>query len=486
MLRFLAVLAAAVVALVLAPAAAQAHDDDVDPRAACPVDAPETDVDSRGDVPAAHARNLDCAAFLDLAVGTAEGAVPPGHRLRRDQMASLVARSLEAAGVALPDAGEGREFADVSADDAHADSIRRLEAAGIVRGGPLGTSDDEYKPGLPARRDQLASVLVRARAFAFDEDVDGASQPFGDVPEGNVHASRIGAAAGRGLLLGAAPDAFAPAHATRRDQAVACAVRLANALATPSTVRLTDPAGGSAEVGETRTVTGTVHTQFRDVGGGEARWTDGEAVTFSAEHERGSGVVTPAESQTVETDENGEAAFSFAAAETGTVTVTAAISGPGGNFAHAAGDRDTVEQEFLAAAAATGPSPPDGLELLPEEATNEAPGDHTVQATLTENGEHAGGRPIRFEVYRQGDETFALSEDPDADPRAEVVSTGPDGEPATFTYTFDPEREAGERVEQLVVACEARGDDPCVSIISGTFTERPHDTVVKTWLPPGS
>lgn len=492
--RPLAVLAVAVVALVLAPAIAQAQDDGgFDPRAACPVDAPEADADGRERVPAAHARNVDCAALLEIPVGTADDGLRPDRRMRRDQMASVVARTLEAAGVALPDPQEGREFSDVGADNPHAESIRRLRAARVVRGGPGGMSRDEYGPALPTRRDQLASVLARARGYAFDEDidgdgqedVDGDGQPFDDVADDNVHATAIQAAVDGGLALGSEPGAFSPARPARRDQTASAATRLANALATPAAVRLEGPSG-PAEVSETRTVTATVLSQFRDAAGDRARWAGGEPVAFSAEHDRASGAVTPAESQTVEADRSGEAVFSFAAMETGTVTVTAAITGPGGNFRHAGGAQATVAQEFLSGAAAEGTAPPEGVELVPQETTNEAPGEHTVRASLTEDGEQARGRAIRFEVYREGDETFALSEETDAQPRTGVVSTGPDGEPATFTYTFDRELGDGERAEHLVVACEARADDPCVSIISGDFTERPHDTAVKTWVAPGS
>lgn len=491
MLRPLAVLALAVVALVVAPAIAQAHDDEFDPQAACPVEPPQVDADDRAHVPAAHVRNVDCAAFLDLAVGTADDLLQPDRRVRRDQMASVVARTLETAGVALPEPADGREFTDVGADNPHADSIRRLQAAGVVRGGPGERSDDEYGPALPMRRDQLASVLTRARAYAFDEEPDGGAEMFGDVPEGNVHATAVGAAAAGGLAVGAEPGTFAPDRPARRDQTASSAARLANALATPAAVELDDVPSGPAAAGETRTVTATVFSQFRDAAADDAaadaaRWTGGAPVTFSAEHERASDVVTPAETQTVQADERGEAAFSFAASETGTVTVTAAINGPGGNFHHADGDQETVAQEFVAGAAAEGAAPSEGLELVSEEATNEAPGEHTVRATLTENGEQARDRALRFEVYREGDDTFALSEEPDAEPRAKVTSTGPNGEPATFTYTFHRELEDDERAEHLVVACEARGDDPCASIISGDFTERPHDTTVKTWVAPGS
>lgn len=487
MLRPLAVLALVVVALVLAPAIAQAQDDDeFDPRAACPVEAPRADADDRERVPAEHASNVDCAAFLDVVVGTLDDALHSDRRVRRDQMASVVARTLDAAGVALPDPEEGREFTDVSEDSPHADSIRRLQAAGVVRGGPGAASSDEYGPALPMRRDQLASVLTRARGYAFDEDLDGNGQPFDDVAEGNVHAPAIGSAVDEGLALGSEPDTFAPSLAARRDQTASAAARLASALATPASVELRKGSSGPAEVSETRTVTATVFSQFRDAAGEEAHWTSGEPVTFSAEHERASSVVTPAESRTVAAGPSGEAAFSFAAIETGTVTVTAAISGPGGNFRHAGGDQDRVVQEVRAGDAEGETAPSAEVELAPEEATNEAPGEHTVRATLIEDGEQARGRAIRFEVYREGDDTFALSEVPDAAPRADVTATGLNGEPATFTYAFDRELEDGERVEHLVIACEARGDDPCVSIISGDFAERPHDTAVKTWVPAGS
>lgn len=477
--RVLAVLGVAATVLALSPAAAHGQTGEgSDPRRACPVAAPEAGAVDRERVPADHGRNVDCAALLDIAVGASNGLLQPRQPVRRDQMAGLVARSLEAAGVALPDPGGSRHFVDVGTGNPHHEELRRLAVAGIVLGGPLGTSEDEYGPGLPARRDQVASVVVRARAFAVDEDVDGQTAPFDDVSPGNVHSGHIGVAAARHLMLGVELRGFGPAGVARRDQTAAVTVRLAGALAAPTTLELTEPAG-SAATGQSSTVTATVHTQFREAAGGDARWPGGEVVTFSAEHEGGPGGVAPVD-QRAETDETGQAAFSFTASDPGTVTVTARISGPGGNFVHADGDRAAVQQAFVSAAG-TGT-----LELTPDAATSQAPGEHTVRATLTEAGRPAAERAIRFEVYREGDETFALSEDPRASPRRGMASTGPNGEPAEFSYTFGPPLRLGEegQAEQLIVACEAADDDHCVSIISGIFTERPHDTAVKTWLAP--
>lgn len=344
LIRQLAVLCAAVMMLSLVPltgvASAQATDDLSD---ACPVEPPEAEFDDREDIPDVHVRNVDCAAFFAIVVGFEDDTYRPRLPVRRDQMATFIANGLDAAEVALP-AGTQDQFTDVTSGP-HQANVNRLAEAGIVLGGPQDLPDDEYGPALRTRRDQMASFLMRAAGYALFDDPDHfegendapGDQEFDDVPPGNVHYGNVNAAAVHRLAQGFGNDLYGPRQATTRDQMAAFVVRLLNFLAVPTSVEITDlDPGETATVSETITATATVFDQY----GNPAAETT--TVTFTAET-----TTPPTETETVVTDEDSEAAFSFTSVVPETVTVTAAIGAPGGNFI-ADGDSDTADVAFVA------------------------------------------------------------------------------------------------------------------------------------------
>lgn len=210
-------------ALVASPATAQTFLDPADP---CPPGievspAPFTDRDS---ISEAHRRNVDCAAALDVVVGTNSGQYMPADSTRRDQMASFIVRGLEAAGYDLP-APSDQGFTDISGN-VHRDNIKILTEIGVAEG----TSSTTFTPAAPVRRDQMASFVLRAAEFAF-EDQGGLDpsqpNPFEDVPADNVHADNIAAAHELlGLTAGVTEDTFEPWATTRRDQMATFIVRL--------------------------------------------------------------------------------------------------------------------------------------------------------------------------------------------------------------------------------------------------------------------
>jgi hypothetical protein len=110
------------------------------------------------------------------------------------------------------------------------------------------------------------------------------------------------------------------------------------ALTVAASVEITDQSAETSPTGEAITVTATVTDQF-------ASPFESAEVHFRAE---GDGV-TPAETQTAFTDPEGQAAFTFTSTDEETVTVTAWIDGPGGNFVAADGDSSAVEKTFTAA-----------------------------------------------------------------------------------------------------------------------------------------
>ncbi|MEX2620010.1 MAG: S-layer homology domain-containing protein [Egibacteraceae bacterium] len=179
--------------------------------AACPGGAAAAGFADRAAIPQAHLEAVDCVASRDIARGFADGTYGPAQAVRRDQMASFIVRTLQAAGVSLP-APRAQRFVDVAAGSTHDTAIHQLAAAGIVAGGPGGLSADFYGPDQPIRRDQMASFLVRAAGYATGSELTtDQSAGFSDVPAGNVHAANIDTAAAPGLAQGRGDGTYGPA-----------------------------------------------------------------------------------------------------------------------------------------------------------------------------------------------------------------------------------------------------------------------------------
>jgi len=335
-LRYLAVLCAAAVTMALLPLAGVAVAQQPDLSDACPVEPGQAPFTDRDDIPDAHVRNVDCAEDFGIVTGFVDNSYGPRLPVRRDQMASFIARGLDAAGVNLPSGDENR-FTDVTTGP-HRVNVNRLAEADIVRGGAQNLPATQYGAGLQTRRDQMASFLMRAAGYALEDNPDAfeddfsddADQVFTDVPPGNTHFGNVNAASEFGLAQGFVDGLYRPGQSTRRDQMASFVVRLLNFLAVPTEVEITDQTPETATVGETITVTAMVFDQY----GNPAAETT--TVTFSVDPP------TAAETQTVTTDANSEAEFSFTPVVPETVTVTASIEGPGGNFT-AQGDSDSVE-----------------------------------------------------------------------------------------------------------------------------------------------
>lgn len=219
------------------PAPAGAQDDGssfLDETDPCPpgVPTPPAPFPDRAAVVSPHELNVDCAVALDIFVGGSTGNLDPASSTRRDQMASLIVRSLNAAGYTLP-AATDQGFTDI-AGNAHAEAINQLAAAGIT----LGTTATTYTPDLPVQRDQMASFVLRAAEFAFGDDAGfdaTVTGQFADVPPANVHRDNIDAAAEvLRLTLGVAGGQnFDPAGLTRRDQMATFVVRLVDLILIP-------------------------------------------------------------------------------------------------------------------------------------------------------------------------------------------------------------------------------------------------------------
>ncbi|MTV25118.1 hypothetical protein FTX61_06760 [Nitriliruptoraceae bacterium ZYF776] len=159
-----------------------------------------------------HGGNIGCVAGFGIALGTGDGSTfSPARDVRRDQMASFLARLLLVAGVDLPD-DAGNAFGDVTSGP-HLNAVNQLADLGIVQG----RSGDRYDPSASVTRAQMASFLIRSVELIQDEDLDAPRSPFTDIA-GSVHAENIDVAYDLGIAEGRSATEYAPSRNVRRDQ----------------------------------------------------------------------------------------------------------------------------------------------------------------------------------------------------------------------------------------------------------------------------
>jgi hypothetical protein len=217
---------AASVALVLAllPFATAAHAHRDAPNNACDENTPAAVFDDRDEAAEVHRRNLDCVAALGIAQGrpAADGGrqYDPREAVLRDQMASFVARMLEAAGHDLP-AVQDQGFVDTAGNE-HEDRINQLAAAGIVQG----RTDNRYSPHEPVRRDQMASFVMRAASYAHDARYTPVAGPYFADTANSVHRPNIRAAFEMWVVSGRSTQEYAPHDEVRRDEMASFLARL--------------------------------------------------------------------------------------------------------------------------------------------------------------------------------------------------------------------------------------------------------------------
>lgn len=241
--RALVALTAAALALPLGAGAASAQSF-LDPANVCTVPAPPAQFADRAEILSVHVTQVDCAVAQDIAFGVGNNEYNPAGDMRRDQMASLIARTLEAGGFQLP-VPQPSQFSDVPEGSTHDDRISQLVQIGVV----LGKTADRFAPAEAVRRDQMASFMVRAANYAYmneagqNDELRGNTSPdyafpFVDVLPTNPHRDAI--AAGNDLIevvQGRSDTMFDPASPTRRDQMATFVIRLLDVTATPDSTQ---------------------------------------------------------------------------------------------------------------------------------------------------------------------------------------------------------------------------------------------------------
>lgn len=226
--RGLAALAAAVLALTLLTPMTRAHAqvDLLEPGNPCVVETTPAPYADRNKIADVHKLTVDCTFELGISRGSMEDGervYKPKGSTTRAQMASFVVQTLEAAGYDLPEATD-QGFNDIDGNR-HEDNINRLAAADIV----AGKTDNRYAPNQAVRRDQMASFILQATTFAYnDTEFEALSDPgFVDVLPTNVHRGNIAAAFELfGLVQGRSETMYNPKQPTSREQMATFLVRL--------------------------------------------------------------------------------------------------------------------------------------------------------------------------------------------------------------------------------------------------------------------
>ncbi len=171
-----------------------------------------------------HAGAISAIVAADITLGFPDGTYRPGDEVTRGQMASFIARTLDAAGHILP--SPDHTFTDIGGNT-HEQAIGQLAAADIV----LGRTPTDYAPARTVSRDQMASYLVRAIEWAQDTTYTAPKSPFTDIA-GNTHEQAIDLAYELGLTNGRTETTYEPRIDVRRDQMASFLMRLLPELAT--------------------------------------------------------------------------------------------------------------------------------------------------------------------------------------------------------------------------------------------------------------
>jgi lysophospholipase L1-like esterase len=159
-----------------------------------------------------HRSAIECILWYRVTRGTTATTYGPELSVTRAQMAALLVRFLETSGVPMPTPTR-QPFRDLGSTP-HAESIGQLATLGVVRG----TTATTYRPHATVRRDQFASMLVRAYELVDGSELARAPAGFTDVP-GTTHRAAIEKATAAGFTRGTSATTFSPGSPVRRDQA---------------------------------------------------------------------------------------------------------------------------------------------------------------------------------------------------------------------------------------------------------------------------
>ena len=170
-----------------------------------------------------HREAIDCLAWWDIIHGTTDTTFAPQAKIRRDQVASVIARLLVAAGVELPTSPP-----DAFTDDdgnTHEDNINALAELEVI----LGKTATTFEPSALVTRGQVASILARAYEVATGGALPAGDDAFTD-DDGTTHEDNINAVAAAGWVNGTGDGMFEPGANATRAQLTSMVARMLSTL----------------------------------------------------------------------------------------------------------------------------------------------------------------------------------------------------------------------------------------------------------------
>ena len=170
-----------------------------------------------------HAAAIDCLAWWGITHGRTAGRYDPAADVTRGEMATFVARLLEAAGTAMPDDPPDRFDDDETS--VHERAIDQVAALGLVEG----RTEATYAPDDAVTRAEMATYLVGVHEEATGEVLDASADHFTDDEE-SVHEPAINQIAEAGFTRGVTFTIYEPARVVWRDEMASYLTRLLDPL----------------------------------------------------------------------------------------------------------------------------------------------------------------------------------------------------------------------------------------------------------------
>lgn len=145
----------------------------------------------------------------------------PNNAVTRAQFAMLLANALTLK------AGSGNPFKDVKKGVWYEDAVKKAYSAGLING----VSSDTFKPEKPISREEMAVMLIRAKAYALGSKPEalkeGGAPSFSDQSSISGWAkSSVSVAVEEKLMKGRSASEFAPKGETTRAEAAVVLKRL--------------------------------------------------------------------------------------------------------------------------------------------------------------------------------------------------------------------------------------------------------------------
>jgi hypothetical protein len=125
-----------------------------------------------------HVAAINRLANAGIVTGRTDTEYAPAMIVRRDQMASFIARAIRHV-TGVDRASDNDHFRDVEEDNPHRRNINGLYEEGVVRGFAL----DIYAPANPVRRDAMAAFVMRGMDLHVDEGDATPPAPNGEDPD---------------------------------------------------------------------------------------------------------------------------------------------------------------------------------------------------------------------------------------------------------------------------------------------------------------